>query len=290
MPARLTIYPADRPAEQVTLEPAREYLIGRGPDCDLRFDDDRLSRRHARLALRGAAWRFEDQGSKNGTALAGRAPSETTLRDGDWISFGGLLARFSEPAAESLAAEGERERSRWADTVDRGRRLDPRAGLDALLRQVLDAAMALAGAERGFVMLRAAEGEPLAVRVQSGGIAPAAGELDFPGSRGALARTLASGEPVVASDVSADTLLGAQPSVVAGQIRALACLPLRAGPDVRGLLYLDSRTPGKVFTKLDVEILEAFAAHAALVIGIASVREDLAALQPAIAAAAVRGA
>jgi GAF domain-containing protein len=43
-----------------------------------------------------------------------------------------------------------------------------------------------------------------------------------------------------------------------------------------GLVYLDSSTPGKVFSSLDVEILEAFAAHAALVIAAATVREELA--------------
>ena len=73
-------------------------------------------------------------------------------------------------------------------------------------------------------------------------------------------------------------MLGAQPSVVSGQIRAVICLPLLVGEQLIGLLYLDSNTPGKVFTGLDVEILEAFASHAALVIGVATVREDLAEL------------
>jgi GAF domain-containing protein len=67
-----------------------------------------------------------------------------------------------------------------------------------------------------------------------------------------------------------------QPSIVSGQIRALVCLPLLVGEQMTGLIYLDSNLPGKVFTGLDVEILEAFASHAALVIGVATVREELA--------------
>jgi hypothetical protein len=279
VPARLTLYLPDQPARQLPLHPGREYLIGRGPDCDLRVADPRLSRRHARLAAVDGCWRFDDLGSKNGTTLAGRVSADETLRDGDWISFGGLLGQFSDLSDERVAAEQARQRSRWQDTIDHGRRLDPKAGVDGLLRQVLDASMELAGAARGFIMLMNDEGR-LQVRAQAGGVDPMQPMPDFPGSRGALARTIASRAPVVVCDASADTLLGVQPSVVVGRIRALVCLPLLVGVEVTGLVYLDSQVPGKVFTRLDVELLEAFAARAALVIGVATVREDLANLPP----------
>jgi pSer/pThr/pTyr-binding forkhead associated (FHA) protein len=285
VPARLTLYPADQPARHFPLDPGREYLLGRGPDCTLRVEDPRLSRRHARLSFEGSGWRFDDLGSKNGTALAGRVCADRALRDGDWISFGGLLGQFTEPSEARIAAEQERERSRWKDTVDRGQRLDPKAGVDQLLGQVLGASIELAGAERGFIMLADDEGR-LAMRARAGGVNPALADPGFPGSRGALARAQATGKAVVICDASADTLFGVRPSVVIGQIRALVCLPLSIGGAPAGLLYLDSQLPGKVFTQLDVEILEAFAAHAALVIGIATVREDLASLAPLVASAA----
>jgi GAF domain-containing protein len=148
--------------------------------------------------------------------------------------------------------------------------------------------MGLAGTERGVVMLMDGDGK-LQVRAEAGGIDPARPAPDFRGSRGALARAISTRAPVVVCDASADTLLGVQPSIVAGQIRALACLPLVIGGEVTGLVYLDSRIPGKVFTRLDVEILEVFAARAALVIGVASVREDLASLPRLVAPAAGRG-
>lgn len=275
MPARLTVYPPDRPACQFRLDPERHYLVGRAPDCDLRIEDPRLSRRHARLAITDGCWRFGDLGSKNGTTLAGRPAGDTALRSGDWISFGGLLGRFDELSDERLAAEERDARTRWDDTVRRSRGLDPASGVDELLRQMLVASMELAGAERGFVMLADAQGR-LQVRARAGSVPPANTGRDFPGSRGALARALAARSPVVVCDTSADTLLGAQQSVVAGSIRALVCLPLLIGDHLTGLVYLDSQVPGKVFTGLDVEILEAFASHAALVIGVASVREELA--------------
>jgi hypothetical protein len=285
LPARLTLYPADGPARHFPLDPGREHLLGRGQDCTLRIEDERLSRRHARLSFASDGWRFDDLGSKNGTRLAGRAAGDRQLRDGDWISFGGLLGQFSELSDARVAAEQERERSRWADTVERSQRLDPRAGVDELLRQVLGASIDLAGAQRGFIMLADDQGQ-LAVRARVGDVDPGRLGPDFPGSRGALARALATRTAVVVSDASEDTLFGARPSVVIGHIRALVCLPLAIGDQSAGLLYLDSQVPGKVFTRLDVEILEAFAAHAALVIGIATVREDLASLAPLVESSA----
>ena len=209
------------------------------------------------------------------------------MRDGDWISFGGLLGQFSDLSEEKLAAEQERARTRWEETLERSRRLDPKADLDRLLQQVLSSSMELAGAERGFVMLPGGDGQ-LQQRAQAGGVDAAGAIAGFPGSRGALERARATLKPVVVCDAGADTLLGVQPSVVVGQIRALVCLPLTVGERLTGLLYLDSKSPGKVFTRLDVEILEAFAAHAALVVGIATVREDLAAL-PQLAAMPASG-
>jgi len=275
VPARLTLYPLDQPARPFSLDPEREYLIGRGPDCDLCISDPRLSRRHATLAMAGGAWRFGDLGSKNGTTLAGRTTDETLLRDGDWISFGGLLGQFTDLSAERLAEEEQRTRTRWNDTIDRSRGLNPKADVDVLLQQALRASMELAGAQRGFVMLADVSGR-LQVRAQAGGVDPVTAGREFPGSRGALARALQSRAPVVVCDASADTMLGSRPSIVSGQIRALICLPLAVGEQLTGLVYLDSNLPGKVFTALDVEILEAFASHAALVIGVATVREDLA--------------
>ncbi len=275
MPARLTVYLPDQPAHQFPLDPERHYLIGRGPDCDLQIEDPRLSRRHARLAVADGCWRCGDLGSKNGTTLAGRAPGETALQHGDWISFGGLLGQFADLTDAQLAADEQRVRARWDDTIGRSRHLDPKADVDQLLQQMLASSMELAGAQRGFVMLAGVDGQ-LVVRARAGGVDPATAGRGFQGSRGALARALESRAPVVACDTSADTMLAAQPSVVIGQIRALVCLPLIIGEQLTGLVYLDSSTPGKVFSGLDVEILEAFASHAALVIGVASVREELA--------------
>ncbi|HTJ43502.1 MAG TPA: sigma 54-interacting transcriptional regulator [Kofleriaceae bacterium] len=46
-------------------------VIGRDPACDVVLDDDRVSRRHARITT--GAWTIEDLGSRGGTRIAGAA-------------------------------------------------------------------------------------------------------------------------------------------------------------------------------------------------------------------------
>ena len=50
-------------------------LIGRGPECRVRIDSERASRRHARITVEGDYATLEDLGSKNGTHLDGRRVS-----------------------------------------------------------------------------------------------------------------------------------------------------------------------------------------------------------------------
>jgi DNA-binding winged helix-turn-helix (wHTH) protein len=75
-----------------------ENVIGRDEGCTVRIDSARVSRRHARILVRGRAARLEDLGSKNGTFLGGqRLDGSADLAEGDEISIGG--ARFIFRAA-----------------------------------------------------------------------------------------------------------------------------------------------------------------------------------------------
>ena len=72
-----------------------DNLLGRGPDSLVWIDDESVSRRHARISIRGGTVLLEDLGSKNGTFVGGkRIESPATLRDGDEIRVGPLTLRF----------------------------------------------------------------------------------------------------------------------------------------------------------------------------------------------------
>jgi hypothetical protein len=65
-----------------------DLLLGRDPDCDIRFVDDSVSRRHARLVLRGGAWVIQDLGSTNGTIVNGSRVGRCQLQVGDRVQLG----------------------------------------------------------------------------------------------------------------------------------------------------------------------------------------------------------
>lgn len=69
-------------------ELGRETRVGRSADCEVRIDERKVSREHARIVVGGAAVRLEDLGSTNGTYLNGqRVVGSAALRDGDKVRF-----------------------------------------------------------------------------------------------------------------------------------------------------------------------------------------------------------
>jgi pSer/pThr/pTyr-binding forkhead associated (FHA) protein len=83
------------PLAPVRVEPGREVLLGRSPECSLQLPAAGASRRHASVAWRDGAVVLRDLGSTNGTFLNGeRVSGEATLRSGDKIRIGGLEVLF----------------------------------------------------------------------------------------------------------------------------------------------------------------------------------------------------
>ena len=187
-----------------------------------------------------------------------------------------------DAAAARAAGEEELERRRAGARLQRG--LDPSLWLGPLLDRVLDSVMAMAGGQRGFLLMARPDGDHRLVRTGGLDAADLARE-EFGGSFGAVERALAERRPVVCCDARADTLLGSRSSILAGGVRALACLPLVALGRLLGVVYVDSREPGRTLTSLDVEILEGLAAHAALGLAVAGLDREVAGLEVALPAA-----
>jgi DNA-binding winged helix-turn-helix (wHTH) protein len=72
-----------------------ENILGRGAEAVLWIDHVSVSRRHARLVVRGATAELQDLGSKNGTFVDGRKVSAPVpLEDGDEIRLGTVATTF----------------------------------------------------------------------------------------------------------------------------------------------------------------------------------------------------
>jgi DNA-binding winged helix-turn-helix (wHTH) protein len=74
-------------------------VVGRSEDAPIQIVAPGVSRRHARIVVRGDQAILEDLGSKNGTHLNGhRVSTPCVLADGDRIQFGAVEAAFSADA------------------------------------------------------------------------------------------------------------------------------------------------------------------------------------------------
>jgi DNA-binding winged helix-turn-helix (wHTH) protein len=82
-----------------------ENVIGRDPDANVCIDHASVSRRHARISVRGGKAVLEDLRSRNGTFRAGKpVDSPEELEDGDAIGVGPVTLVF-----EKLGALGTTE-------------------------------------------------------------------------------------------------------------------------------------------------------------------------------------
>src|SRR4051794_41207789 len=68
-------------------------LIGRHPECDIRLDLPKISRRHCCVALAYERVMIRDLGSRNGLRVNGRLIDEAQLHPGDEVAIGPILYR-----------------------------------------------------------------------------------------------------------------------------------------------------------------------------------------------------
>jgi pSer/pThr/pTyr-binding forkhead associated (FHA) protein len=72
-------------------------LVGRHPECDVRIDLPKISRRHCCLALVYDRVLIRDLGSRNGVRVNGIVVDEAQLQSGDEVAIGNLLFRVEDP-------------------------------------------------------------------------------------------------------------------------------------------------------------------------------------------------
>lgn len=88
--ASLRLVPVSGPPIDVVND---QSMVGRDPSCEIVVTDGSVSRRHARLERRGAAWWVVDQGSANGTYINSLKVSEQALKNNQELRFGAMAFR-----------------------------------------------------------------------------------------------------------------------------------------------------------------------------------------------------
>jgi len=136
---------------------------------------------------------------------------------------------------------------------------------EEVLAAAVDAAIDLTEAERGWILVRRADGglEAAAARRRGGE------DLEEPLariSRTVVERALAEDRPLCVDEAQEDVQLAAAASVAEMRLRAVLCVPFRMAADSRGVFYLDNRFAAGVFGEQALRMLSAFAGPVAMLL------------------------
>ena len=81
-------------------------VVGREPGCEVFVNDGSVSRRHARIERRGAAYFVVDEGSANGTFLDSQRVADALLRPGQEVRFGAVAFRVEISGGAGFESDG----------------------------------------------------------------------------------------------------------------------------------------------------------------------------------------
>jgi transcriptional regulator with GAF, ATPase, and Fis domain len=154
------------------------------------------------------------------------------------------------------------------------RRLNSEASVERILDEVIDTAIELTAAERGFLLLRQSNGE-LAPVVSRNFAAADLEATDRSVSRSIAERAAQSGEPVLTVDAGVDERFAIAASVAALRLRSVLAVPLRQRGAITGCIYVDHRLRGGAFDDAAAAVLGELADIAAIAIENARLTEDL---------------
>jgi GAF domain-containing protein len=137
--------------------------------------------------------------------------------------------------------------------------------LDEVLQLVMDTIVRLTEAERGFLMLRDADGKMI-MHVARNWEQESINPNEFAISRTIIQRVIDSGQPVLTTNAQEDPRFGGQQSIVAYNLRSILCVPLTVKGELIGVIYADNRIRSGIFKEADKELLTIFANQAAIAI------------------------
>ncbi|MEL6545673.1 MAG: GAF domain-containing protein, partial [Myxococcota bacterium] len=149
---------------------------------------------------------------------------------------------------------------------------------ERLLDRIIDAAIALSGAERGFIVLCnevSASVSENDLHIHSGRNLDRESLSGERLSRSIAAQAINSATAITTVDASGDSRFKEALSVAELKLRSVLCLPLRTQGGALGALYLDNRYRAHAFSEADVSLLSAFGDQAAIALANARLVSEL---------------
>ena len=267
------------------------FLIGRQGDNQLVLRDNRISRTHARIVAEGGEYFVEDMDSRHGVYLNGQRTKRGKLHEGDRIDFGfqdSYRMAFTLEEDElnkflgqisAAAATGASNLSKLRSLVEVARALQSSLSTNDVLAAVVDAALSVTGAERGFLLLGKDDSLEVSVARDRRGAPLDTSDLTVP--RSLINRALRSRRDLLSMTFDPTGADGVRPDMsVAGlELRSVVCVPLiqvRTGSlqetvatslnQTVGVLYMDSRGSAADLSSGNREILQTLALEASTIL------------------------
>src|ERR1035437_7466618 len=297
-PASLVVVDPNGHRKRVPVDPI-PFLIGRQPENHLILRDSRVSRSHARIVVENGVYVLEDIGSRHGTFVNGKRVQHKVLENTDRVEFGAQdsyqllfvldgaeLKRLSEQVGGGEQAGAPlgvgSNLAKLRAILDLARTLQSSFSIDEVLASVVDTALTITGAERGFLLLRAVAGAELETRVARNRRGKNLRETDLRVPREVIRRALEHRRELLSMNFEP---LGAEEtrpenSIADLELRSVICVPLvriRAGQsnatsvlvtgnETVGVLYMDSRLLAADLAGGNRELLQTLAIEASTVL------------------------
>ena len=274
------------------------FTIGRKAENDLQLLSDTVSRQHAEIQFEDETYYLVDVGSKRGTYVNDQRIERCALHHQDRLRVGGddeqqiiflddsvenASAIFnsspnltlSRPSKDRTpAASANEELQKLARFVEVNQAFKFSMTPDDVLLLIVDAAIEITQAERGFLMLLNADNN-LEFKVARDRHRNSLLGNDFEMSRSVVEESFKQNRSVIIND-SKVTMAGLpRDSVRNLSLRSIACIPLRRFQmtenmdattilkrDVIGVLYVDNSVSGGLLTQTSLKLLESLAFEA----------------------------
>jgi sigma-B regulation protein RsbU (phosphoserine phosphatase) len=268
---------------------APEVLIGRKSDADVVLNNQHVSRHHAKLVKTADGYDLQDLGSTHGTFVNESRVENKVLKHGDKISIGKDRIDLHYFTSESkptkpvpktdttqiferslmdlgvVLPSGSSDLEKISCILDFQYQWEQMFTPETAFQKILESALKISGAERGFVLVR--EGNKYGYASGMDGQGRNLSLSHFKTSHTVVDEMVSKGTPVFIVE-GLDNRYKEQASIVAMNLRAVACLPLMGipsqadTPSILGILYLDSTKKMHSLSGLDQRILNKLAVEA----------------------------